>query len=103
MKRPVFFLEIKIAASIAPSTKIDRLLALWTRSTLSLVPIKLTVCSPAISPPLVTEKPMSPFFLDDSFLVRSKTFDLFNLVFLPSAAYSPRDKAVPEGASFLCL
>ena len=30
-------------------------------------------------------------------------FNLFKEVFLPSAAYSPSDKAVPEGASFLCL
>ena len=35
--------------------------------------------------------------------VLSKTFDLFNKVFLPFAAYSPSDKAVPDGASFLCL
>ena len=51
----------------------------------------------------VTEKPISPFFLELNFLVRSKIFDLFNEVFLPSAAQSPRDRAVPEGASFLCL
>tara|TARA_E500000178_G_scaffold148383_1_gene148000 strand:+ start:83 stop:349 length:267 start_codon:yes stop_codon:yes gene_type:complete len=88
---------------MAPLTKIDLLLALCTKSILSFIPIKLTVCSPAISPPLVTENPMSPFFLDDSFFVRSKTFDSFNFVFLPLAAYSPRDKAVPDGASFLCL
>ena len=63
LKKPFFFLEIKIAASIAPLTNIDLLLALWIRSTLSLLPIKLTVCSPAISPPRVTEKPIFPFFL----------------------------------------
>ena len=77
---------MNIAASIAPLTKIDLSFALCTRSTLSFCPIKLTVCSPAISPPLVTEKPMSPFFLDINFFVRSKTLDLFRLVFRPSAA-----------------
>ena len=90
-------------ASITPLTKIDLLFALWKRSILSFWPIKLTVCSPAISPPLITEKPISPFFLLLVFFVRSKTFTFFNFVFLPFAAYSPKEIAVPEGASFLCL
>ena len=56
--------------------------------------------------------PQSTVIIKDGYLVYENhsfmtlpqsRFDIFNLVFLPSAAYSPRDKAVPDGASFLCL
>src|SRR5690606_30957251 len=70
-----------LAACSAPRAKMSRLVARWTSSTRSPCPANCTVCSPTMSPARrLAYRGSAP----------------------PRTAASPRVRAVPEGASFLC-
>ena len=90
-------------ALIAPITNIDLFFALCENSISSLSLIKLTLCSPEISPALTTENPISPIFLFSFNEVLSKTFLSSSISPRPLATSLPKAKAVPDGASTLYL
>lgn len=86
-----------------PEANTERWVALWVSSMRSPSPAKITEWSPITSPPRRVAKPISPFWRGA--LVPTRDIVAFSWRFTsrPLAAAAPSDRAVPEGASSLCL